>query len=124
MSNETLRVRLALTGKMVLMQVLEMPERFRQDFDFTASNGLRVVSNEFPALSVEMGARIALRGDDRDADHGIAEEAFGEYDQAKDYYDRIVVALREAKARMERLDHDEAKAPEEDGFAFDESVVI
>ncbi len=124
MSNETLRVKVGLIGDAVLMQVLEMPERFRGDFSFEASNGLEVESAHHAALNVGNADVIYLRGDDKDCDDYISgESCFGD-EEARDLYGRVVVALREAKAEMESMVLEEDEPADTPGFPCAESCVI
>ena len=124
MSNETLRVRVGRAGRFVLMEVLTMPEQFRHAFGFTASNNVRVRSSSRPSLGIEAGPHVYLRGGNTAADSQIAFEEFDECGRASEHYDKLVVALREAKAEMERIMNGESEAARAAGFTFDESDLI
>ena len=95
-----LRVLMEYDGTTASMRVLEMPEEFRENFAFTASNGMDVESRCRPALYEKA---VALRGT-IDADLGDA------YDHktatlacTREEFDAYVLALREAKKEMARL---------------------
>ena len=124
MPNETLRVRLGRMDNTVLMQVLEMPDRFRDAFKFTASNGITVLSVCTPQLDYGEG-KVHLRGSSNGADSRIV--TVRPKGCAADYFSRLREALTETKAEMERIvrgEPEEMPKPQDAGFTFDESATI
>jgi hypothetical protein len=81
----------------VMMQILEMDERFRaqpysDNFFYVASNGIVVKSSMKPYL----GARqIFLRGENSECDYLITSMEFDTEQNAQEYLDEVKDALRE-----------------------------
>ena len=126
MSNETLRVRVVLMGDTVVMRVFAMPERFRRNFTFEASNGMEVESDRCPAIAMRDGDDyVMLHGHERERDNDITGADFFDGDAARRAYNRVVAALHEAKAEMERILHEESAGESLDNtLTFDDSATI
>ena len=89
-----LKVLMEYDGTTASMRVLDMPEKFRYKFAFTASNGVEVRSVAGPDLDLR---KIYLRGHTNGYDHDVET-----IDCTREEFDAYVLALREAKAEMAR----------------------
>ncbi len=120
MSNETLRVRVGLIDDTVFMQVQEMPERFRGDFEFDSSVGICVRSTgDCPILAED---ECYLWGRDSGHDNDVVACSVGD-DEGRGFYARLQQALTEAKLEMAHQTMT-ISAPCGPYLYFDESMVI
>jgi preprotein translocase subunit SecD len=88
-------------GTIVRMKIFEMDERFRyksedgKDRSYEASNGVNIVSVDFPKLGDIISRKVMLRGSVKEKDNAIAISAFTNEKDAQVFHDAIIFAMKE-----------------------------
>ena len=103
-------VNLNRNGRYVYIHTLDIPEELRKSFDFTASNGVHIVVG----LETELYSKtVRLCLDTCGRSHTLDSRTHSYPEEATAYYQRIKLALTEAKAEMKRLQAEPQEIPDD-----------
>ena len=90
-----LKIKFLRIENVILMQILKQGDEIeRGDFDFKASNGIRLCSASYPAIKF-MTLTLYLRGKNKNRDKDVASYCYDTSEEAREQLKAYVEAIKE-----------------------------
>ncbi len=115
-----IKIRLEVWGSSLVMQVLEMDERFRRGGlnspnDYLTRSGIKISSWVVPALDV---GGVYLFGSQKEYDNGIGTRLYNSNREAEEKRTDILLALKEWANNWEGFKEDKVEETNNDGNIY------